>query len=246
MPLPSLLAAPSCASEGPLVGTALLSLASCLLSNWGWNACFEASFAGDPDLSREEPGLARIVIGTCGSLAFAFAFGWRAGEGDDADLSRDALPCVWRPPVRCMICFADETGASLALGSLGPLEDRVLGTLAGDCGLGMGACCCFGSGSDRRAWTVSGTCAGDRAGGATVESCVGIAGECCDGLFALKLTGKDLVISFKVGRLSCNAAGRSTNSSGAGDTMACSERGSCCTCAGSGAGEDLNKPSSAL
>jgi hypothetical protein len=185
-------------------------------------------------------------MGACGSVAFDFAFGWRAGEGEDADLSRGVLPGVWRAPVRCMICFADDAGASLDLGSLGPLEDRVLGTLAGDCGLGMGACCCLASGSNLCTDTGSGTCAATGAGGATAGSCVGIAGECCDGLFALKLTGKDLVISFKVGRLSCSAAGLSTNSSGAGDTIACSERGSCCICAGAGAGEDLNKPSSAL
>jgi hypothetical protein len=143
LPLPSLLVAPSCASDGPFVGAALLSLASCLLSSWGWNVCFDASDAGEPDLSREDPGLARIVIGTCGSPLLPFAFGCRAGEGDDAVLSRGALPVVWRAPVRCMICFAEDTGASLDLGSLGPLVARVLGTLAGDCGLGTGACCCL-------------------------------------------------------------------------------------------------------
>lgn len=77
-----------------------------------------------------------------------------------------------------MICFAEDTGASLDLGSLGPLEDRVLGTLAGECGLGMGARCCFGSGSNFSDGTGSGTWVGSGAGGVTVDSCVGIAGEC--------------------------------------------------------------------
>jgi hypothetical protein len=132
-------------------------------------------------LSRDDPGLARIVIGACGSLPLPFAFGCRAGEGDDAVLSRGALPGIWRAPVRCMICFAEDTGASLDLGSLGPLAARVLGTLAGDCGLGTGACCCFDTGcwgSGDCAATGSGTCTGNGAGGAKLDSCVGIAGEC--------------------------------------------------------------------
>ena len=76
------------------------------------------------------------------------------------------------------VCFAEDAGTSRDLGSLGPLEDRVLRTLAGDCGLGMGACCCFGSGSNFCVGTDSGDCADSGAGGVTVESCVGIAGEC--------------------------------------------------------------------